>query len=121
MVLEAVGEPLHERDLAEPDPAAGQVRLRVAVCGVCRTDVYIADGDLPGPALPLVLGHQIVGVVEAVGDGVSNVAAGDRVGVPWLGWTCGECRFCGTGRENLCERARFTGYQLPGGFAAAAV
>jgi propanol-preferring alcohol dehydrogenase len=89
----------------------------VAACGVCRTDLHVADGDLPDPALPLVLGHQIVGTVDSLGPGVDDLAIGDRVGVPWLGWTCGVCDRCRTGRENLCASARFTGYQLPGGYA----
>src|SRR5207247_5663490 len=85
--------------------------------GVCRTDLRIGDGDLDRAKLPLVLGHQIVGTVETVGDGVDGLAVGDRIGVPWLGWTCGECEYCTTGRENLCERARFTGYDIDGGYA----
>jgi len=117
MVLERAGEPLRSKDVRDPRPSAGQVRIRVLVCGVCRTDVHIVDGELTDPTLPLVPGHQIVGVVEAVGDGVEGVAVGDRVGVPWLGWACGECRYCTTGRQNLCERALFTGYQLDGGYA----
>ena len=86
-------------------------------CGVCRTDLHVIDGELPDPTLPLVLGHEIAGTVEARGDGVRDVAVGDRVGIPWLGWTCGRCRFCLRGAENLCPEARFTGYQLPGGYA----
>ncbi|HEX2422810.1 MAG TPA: zinc-dependent alcohol dehydrogenase family protein [Actinomycetota bacterium] len=117
MVLERLGEPLRSTDAPDPRPSAGQVRIRVSVCGVCRTDVHIVDGELLDPALPLVPGHQIVGVVEAVGDRVEDVAIGDRVGVPWLGWACGECRYCTSGRQNLCERALFTGYQLDGGYA----
>ncbi len=121
MVLERPGEPLHPKDVPDPQPAAGQVRIRVRVCGVCRTDLHIVDGELTDPTLPLVPGHQIVGVIEAVGDRVEGMAIGDRVGVPWLGWTCGECRYCTTGRENLCERALFTGYQLDGGYGETAV
>ena len=117
MVLERAGHPLRETDLPEPEPAAGQVRLRVGACGVCRTDLHVIDGDLPLAELPLVLGHQIVGVVDAVGDGVRDLANGERVGVPWLGWTCGVCTWCVSGRENLCPDARFTGYQMPGGYA----
>jgi propanol-preferring alcohol dehydrogenase len=93
------------------------VRLHVRACGVCRTDLHVADGDLPDAKLPLVLGHEIVGVVEAAGPGATRFAVGDRVGVPWLGWTCGACRYCATGRENLCEAARFTGYHMDGGYA----
>jgi alcohol dehydrogenase, propanol-preferring len=108
MVLNAPREPLALRDLPMPEPAPGQVRIAVHACGVCRTDLHVADGELADPKLPLVLGHQIVGTVETTGE---------RVGVPWLGWTCDECRYCRSGRENLCDRARFTGYQLDGGYA----
>ncbi len=111
MVLHAPGQPLRLEELPIPEPAAGQVLLRVLACGVCRTDLHIVDGELTRPKLPLVPGHQIVGTAED----------GRRLGVPWLGWTCGECRFCTTGRENLCERARFTGYDLDGGYAEYAV
>jgi alcohol dehydrogenase, propanol-preferring len=121
VVLEELGGPLRERELPEPEPAAGQVRLGVHACGVCRTDLHVIDGDLPDPILPLVLGHQVVGVVDRLGEGVTGPAIGDRVGVPWLGWTCGTCRYCTTGRENLCPDARSTGYQLPGGFAESMV
>jgi propanol-preferring alcohol dehydrogenase len=114
MVLTAPGEPLRAEDL--PGPGLGQGRVLVAVdaCGVCRTDLHVVDGELPEPKLPLVPGHQIVGRVV---EGGERFAAGDRVGVPWLGWTCGECRYCLSGRENLCDRALFTGYQLDGGYA----
>ena len=108
-------------DLPLPAPEAGQLRVRVAACGVCRTDLPVADGELPRPKLPLVLGHEVVGRVDAVGEGTPGFAAGDRVGIPWLGWTCGACPACRGGRENLCERARFTGYDLDGGYAEAAV
>ena len=121
MLLERQREPLGEADIPLPEPGPGQVRLAVRACGVCRTDLHVLDGDLTQPKLPLVLGHQIVGTVESAGEGESRFEAGERVGVPWLGWTCGECRFCRAGRENLCERARFTGYDLDGGFAEAAV
>jgi propanol-preferring alcohol dehydrogenase len=97
------------------------VLLEVRACGVCRTDLHVADGDLPDPKLPLVLGHEIVGRVHERGAGAERFAIGDRVGVPWLGWTCGVCGYCRTGRENLCDRARFTGYQLDGGYAELAV
>ncbi|HET7039292.1 MAG TPA: zinc-dependent alcohol dehydrogenase family protein [Gemmatimonadales bacterium] len=117
MVLEQPRAPLVERELPEPEPGPGQVRLRVRACAVCRTDLHVLDGDLPRPRLPLVLGHEIVGVVEGVGQGVTRFRSGDRVGVPWLGWTCGACRFCRSGRENLCPEARFTGYDRDGGFA----
>jgi alcohol dehydrogenase, propanol-preferring len=118
MVLDAPRTPLHGADLPPPDPGRGEVLLEVAACGVCRTDLHVVDGELSEPKLPLVLGHQIVGRV--VGDG-ERFSAGDRVGVPWLGWTDGDCRYCRTGRENLCDRARFTGYQRDGGYAELAV
>ena len=107
MVLEAPGSPLVAADLERPEPGPGQLLLRVRACGVCRTDLHIVDGELTHPKLPLVPGHQIVGETED----------GRRLGVPWLGWTCGTCRYCLSGRENLCDRARFTGYDLDGGYA----
>jgi propanol-preferring alcohol dehydrogenase len=119
MVLAAPGEALRESELPVPKPGAGQVAIAVRACGVCRTDLHVVDGELPEPKLPLVPGHQIVGTVTAAGDGADRFATGTRVGVPWLGWTCGECRYCLSGRENLCDRARFTGYQLDGGYAEA--
>jgi alcohol dehydrogenase, propanol-preferring len=118
MVLDRAGTPLRPADLPEPDPGAGEVLLRVRACGVCRTDLHVVEGDLPHPKLPLVVGHQIVGEVVRGGE---RFAAGARIGVPWLGWTCGECRFCVSGAENLCDRARFTGYDLDGGYAELAV
>jgi alcohol dehydrogenase, propanol-preferring len=121
MVLERQREPLRPAELPDPQPAAGQVLISVHACGVCRTDLHIADGDLTEPKLPLVLGHQIVGTVREMGEGAERFAAGQRVGVPWLGWTCGECRYCLSGRENLCDRARFTGYDVDGGYAELAV
>lgn len=121
MVFTGVGAPLQERELPRPVAGPGQVRLQVSACGVCRTDLHILDGELAEPKLPLVLGHQIVGTVREVGPGVTRFVAGQRVGVPWLGWTCGECRYCCSGRENLCDRARFTGYTIDGGFAEQAV
>jgi propanol-preferring alcohol dehydrogenase len=117
MVLQKPGEPLAEREFRDPEPGAGQLLIRVACCGVCRTDLHLVDGELPGPKLPVVPGHQIVGRVVDRGEGADRFEQGDRVGVPWLGWTCGRCRYCRSGRENLCERARFTGYQLDGGYA----
>ncbi len=119
--MAAAGRPLLPVELPRPEPEPGRVLLRVRACGVCRTDLHIFEGDLTDPKLPLVLGHQIVGVVEEVGPGVEALAVGDRVGVPWLGWTCGECRYCRGGRENLCERARFTGYHVDGGYAEYAI
>jgi propanol-preferring alcohol dehydrogenase len=121
MVLDAPGESLSERDVADPKPGPGQVLVRVNVCGVCRTDLHVLDGDLPDPKRPLVLGHQVAGVVVGAGEGAERFAEGARVGVPWLGWACGECRYCASGRENLCPRARFTGYTLDGGYAELAV
>jgi propanol-preferring alcohol dehydrogenase len=121
MVLRAARAPLEPADLSQPVPGRDHVRIRVHACGVCRTDLHVADGELPEPKLPLVLGHQIVGVVDEAGAEVERFARGDRVGVPWLAWTCGECRYCRSGRENLCDRARFTGYQLDGGYAEQAV
>ena len=121
MVFDRAGDPLRLVDLAEPTPEPGQVRIRVHACGVCRTDLHVLDGEFGRPRLPLVLGHQIVGTVDSVADGVEGVAIGDRIGVPWLGWTCGECEFCTSGRENLCERGRFTGYDIDGVYAEVAV
>jgi alcohol dehydrogenase, propanol-preferring len=118
MVLDAQGQPLVERELPRPELQPGQVRLRVHTCGVCRTDLHIRDGELREPKLPLVLGHQIVGTVIEGGEAFSG---DERVGVPWLGWTDGECRYCRSGRENLCDRARFTGYHRDGGYAELAV
>jgi propanol-preferring alcohol dehydrogenase len=117
MVLDAPGRPLAPRDLPPPEPAAGQVLLAIRACGVCRTDLHIVDGELERPKLPLVPGHQIVGTVVARGAGAERFRDGERVGVPWLAWTDGTCRYCRTGRENLCERARFTGYDVDGGYA----
>jgi len=117
MVLERPRQPLVLQELPVPEPGPGQVLLRIRACGVCRTDLHIVAGELPGPKLPLVLGHQIVGEVVRAGPGANRFVPGQRVGVPWLGWTCGECRYCRSGRENLCDRARFTGYTLDGGFA----
>ncbi|MBU1073821.1 zinc-dependent alcohol dehydrogenase family protein, partial [bacterium] len=117
MVLHGHGEPLRLEDIPDPAPAPGELLVRVNACGVCRTDLHVVDGDLTEPVLPLVPGHQIVGRVEALGEGVTGFAPGDRVGVPWLGGSCGACRFCASGRENLCDGAVYTGYQRDGGFA----
>jgi alcohol dehydrogenase, propanol-preferring len=119
ILLDAPRRPLRAAEIPRPAPGAGQVLLAVSACGVCRTDLHVADGELPHPKLPLVLGHEIVGTVAAVGAGpeAARFSVGDRVGVPWLGSTCGECRYCRAGRENLCDRARFTGYQIDGGYA----
>ncbi|MDM7914182.1 MAG: zinc-dependent alcohol dehydrogenase family protein [Candidatus Eisenbacteria bacterium] len=117
MILERPETPLRLVELPDPRPGPGNLLLRVRACGVCRTDLHVVDGELPDPRLPLVPGHQIVGIVEERGEGAMHFAPGDRVGVPWLGWSCGVCRYCRTGRENLCDHARYTGYQIPGGFA----
>ena len=117
MVLTRAGAPLEPTELPEPKPAAGQVLIRVRACGVCRTDLHIVDGELARPKLPLVPGHEIVGEVAAVGARVAQPSVGQRVGVPWLGWTCGACAYCLNGRENLCAQARFTGYDIDGGYA----
>ncbi|PWE31402.1 alcohol dehydrogenase [Maritimibacter sp. 55A14] len=121
MVLERPGGRLEAREIELPEPGAGEVRIRIEACGVCRTDLHILDGDLPDPALPLVPGHEIVGKVEALGAGVTGLEPGQRVGVPWLGSTCGTCRYCTGGQENLCDRAVFTGYTRDGGYAEACV
>ncbi len=117
MVLERPGQKLRLMEVAEPRPGENEVLLRVRACAVCRTDLHVIDGELGQPKLPLIPGHEIVGIVEATGAGVDRFKKGDRAGVPWLGWTCGVCEFCASGRENLCERARFTGYTLDGGYA----
>jgi len=121
MLLDGPGRPLRYAEVPDPVPGPGELLLRVSACAVCRTDLHVIDGDLPRPKLPLVLGHEIVGVVEAVGRGDVAFAPGERVGVPWLGATCGTCRFCREGTENLCDDARFTGYDRDGGFAQKAV
>jgi len=117
MLLEAPRQPLVSREIGRPKPQPGQLLVRIAACAVCRTDLHVLDGELPHPKLPLVLGHEIVGRVEEIGADVRGFEVGQRVGIPWLGWTCGECKFCLTNRENLCQRARFTGYTLDGGYA----
>jgi propanol-preferring alcohol dehydrogenase len=117
MVLTEAHRELVRQDLPPPHPGDHEVLLRVRACAVCRTDLHIIDAELEHPKLPLVLGHEIVGIVEACGAAVDRFSVGDRVGVPWVAWTCGECSYCRTGRENLCERARFTGYDVDGGYA----
>lgn len=117
MVLHSAGEPLRAAGVPGPEVGPEGILIRVRACAVCRTDLHIVDGELPHPKLPLIPGHQIVGTVEEVGERVGRFAPGDRVGVPWLGYTDGECRYCRTGRENLCDNARFTGYQIDGGYA----
>ena len=124
MVLDKPGQPLQMRDVPKPNPGRGQLLVRVSTCAVCRTDLHVVDSELPNPKLPLILGHQIVGRVEEIGEENSKFeirnsqfAVGDRVGIPWLGWTDGDCAYCRSGRENLCDNARFTGYTLDGGYA----
>src|ERR1700757_441137 len=121
MALDRPNTPLVMRERPVPQPGAGQILIAVEACGVCRTDLHVVDGELPDPKLPLVPGHEIVGRVTALGPGVDNVAVGDRVGIPWLAYTCGRCRYCRAGQENLCAAARFTGYTLDGGYAEEAV
>jgi propanol-preferring alcohol dehydrogenase len=121
MLLDAAHSPLRFSEVPRPVPGPDQVLLRVRACGVCRTDLHVLDGELPDPKLPLILGHEVVGTVVARGERVESPAEGARVGVPWLGWTCGECSYCRSGRENLCVRARFTGYQINGGYTEYAV
>ncbi|RDI60201.1 zinc-dependent alcohol dehydrogenase family protein [Microvirga subterranea] len=117
MALRSPGTPLVLEERPDPVPGPGEIRLRVEACGVCRTDLHVVDGELPHPKLPLVPGHEIVGIVDAMGGDVDGLAIGDRVGVPWLGHTCGHCRYCEEGRENLCDDPLFTGYTRDGGFA----
>jgi propanol-preferring alcohol dehydrogenase len=117
MVLERPGAPLSFMERSDPRPAEGEVRVRVAACGVCRTDLHVVDGELPNPKLPLVPGHEIVGRIDLVGERVAALGIGHRVGVPWLGQTCGHCQFCRNGQENLCDRPLFTGYTCDGGYA----
>ena len=121
MIFEKPGKDLSLREMDLPEPGAEQVLLRVHACAVCRTDLHIIDGELSDPKIPLIPGHEIVGTVAAVGAAVTRFKVGDRLGVPWLGWTCGECSFCREGQENLCDRAKFTGYTLDGGYAEYAV
>ncbi len=117
MVLEAPREPLVEQRVHIPRLGNGQLLIRVRACGVCRTDLHVLDGELPEPKLPLILGHQIVGTVVAIGEGADGFTEGQRIGVPWLGRACGDCKYCLKDRENLCDRAEFTGYQIDGGYA----
>ena len=117
MRLHRAGQPLAADEIPVPPIANGHLRVKISACAVCRTDLHVVDGELLEPKLPLVPGHEIVGHVEEIGEGVKNFRVGDRVGIPWLGWTCGECEYCVSGRENLCRRARFTGYTIDGGYA----
>src|SRR6188768_4479226 len=121
MVLAAAGVPLQFLERDDPVPGPGAVRIRVSACGVCRTDLHVVDGELPDIAYPIVPGHEVVGRVDALGPGVTSLRVGERVGVPWLGYTCGECSYCRSGRENLCDRPQFTGCTTDGGFAEYAV
>jgi propanol-preferring alcohol dehydrogenase len=117
MIFERPQQPLEMREIPAPTIGNGQLLVRVAACAVCRTDLHIVDGELPNPKLPLIPGHEIVGYVKEIGADVEGFSVDDRVGIPWLGWTCGECRYCRSQRENLCDRARFTGYTIDGGYA----
>jgi len=121
MLFEKAGQSLREAELPTPNPGTGQVLIRVHACAVCRTDLHVVEGELTNPKLPLVPGHEIVGTVAQLGEGATRFKIGDRVGVPWLGWTCGECSYCRNGQENLCDHAKFTGYTLDGGYAEYAV
>ncbi len=117
MVLDAAGRALRlDEAIKTPDPGPRQVRVRVHACGVCRTDLHVVDGELTEPKLPLVPGHEVIGTVDALGSEVTKLKLGDRIGIPWLGWTCGVCKYCLSGRENLCEHAKFTGYTIDGGY-----
>jgi len=117
MLLEQIGQPLQLRELPEPQPGPGELRVKVLACGVCRTDLHVVDGELPEVPLPIIPGHEIVGCVDALGEGVSGFELGQRVGVPWLGHTCGTCGYCQHAEENLCDAPQFTGYTRPGGYA----
>ena len=117
MMLDAPNQILRYREIARPEPGPGQVLVKVSACAVCRTDLHVVDGDLTEPKLPIIPGHEIIGHVVEAGEGVEHFSTGVRVGIPWLGWTCGECDFCRKGQENLCPKARFTGYQIDGGYA----
>ncbi len=121
MVLTRPGLPLTMQELPQRLPGSGEVRVRIAACGVCRTDLHVVDGELPNPKLPLIPGHEIVGHVDALGAGVNSFRAGQRVGIPWMGRTCGQCRYCTEGRENLCDQPLFTGYTRDGGYATEAI
>jgi propanol-preferring alcohol dehydrogenase len=117
MVLKETGQPLQLIERPEPLPGAGQVQVKVSACGVCRTDLHVVDGDLSEARLPIIPGHEIVGTISALGAGVNNFQIGERVGIPWLGYSCGCCRYCESGAENLCDEPGFTGYQIDGGYA----
>ena len=121
MVFDGRSPQLTERELPDPTPGPGQLLIRIRACGVCRTDLHVVDGELAHPKRPVIPGHEIVGVVAGLGEGVTGFRLGERVGVPWLGHTCGQCRYCRNGRENLCDRPAFTGYTLDGGYAESVV
>jgi propanol-preferring alcohol dehydrogenase len=121
MVLKQVGRPLEWTELPDREPGPGEIRVKVAACGVCRTDLHVVDGELPHPQVPIIPGHEIVGRIDAVGEGVEDLVIGQRVGIPWLGHTCGVCPYCNMQQENLCDRPLFTGYTRDGGFATATV
>jgi len=121
MVLRRIGTLLRPEETLPPEPCSGQIRVKVEACAVCRTDLHVVDGDLSQPKLPLIPGHEIVGIVDRIGTGVGGFAMGERVGIPWLGHTCGKCPYCATGHENLCDEPLFTGYTRDGGFAELAV
>jgi propanol-preferring alcohol dehydrogenase len=121
MMLKALRGALLPVELPDRQPGPGQIRVRVAACGVCRTDLHVIDGELPDPLLPIIPGHEIVGRIDLIGEGVEGLQIGERVGIPWVGYTCGTCRYCTTGRENLCDRPLFTGYTRDGGYASAAI
>jgi len=121
MVLRAIGAPLEGAELPDREPGPGEIRLRVSACGVCRTDLHVVDGELPGPVVPIIPGHEIVDRIDRLGPGVDGLRIGERVGIPWLGHTCGACAFCNSGQENLCDRPRFTGFTRDGGYATAVV
>ena len=121
MVLRKLRSPLEMTELPQRQPGPGRIRVRVAACGVCRTDLHVVDGELPDPKLPIIPGHEIVGRIDAMGTGVEGLLIGERVGVPWLGHTCGVCPYCLSGQENLCDRPLFNGYTRDGGFATATI
>jgi alcohol dehydrogenase, propanol-preferring len=121
MMLSAVGGPLEWTELADRHPGPGEIRVRIAACGVCRTDLHVVDGELPEPRVPIIPGHEIVGRIDAIGSGVEGLHMGERVGIPWLGHTCGVCPYCRSQRENLCDRPLFTGYTRDGGFATSTI
>src|SRR6478752_660725 len=121
MMLKRFGAPLEWTELPDPEPGPGQIRISIAACGVCRTDLHVVDQELAEPRVPIIPGHEIVGRIDAIGAGVEGLRLGERVGVPWLGYTCGACEYCKSGHENLCDSPEFTGYTRHGGFATATI